>query len=411
MSKSSYFIGQPVYRQVLNLMDKSKIIKISRKTPGSEDYVKHFDGWSHLIVMLYGILRHINSLRDLADMIETEINKYNHLGLDHMVKRSTLADANKRRPAKFFESVYFNLLKQYTPFLADTCPKRERKDWEKSLYMIDSTTVSLFSNIFKGVGRHPKKGKKKGGIKIHTMLKEDEGIPMVVDLTSAATHDHFLLKDVHLPKDSTIAMDRAYIDYAQFQRLTEEGVCYVTKMKKNLVYKVLDSTTYVSPKGLVAYKDQRILFEKGEIHHEARKVTIWYEDKKNNPVELLTNNFDFTVEDIEEIYKRRWAIEVVYKKIKQNFPLHFFYGESANAIQVQIWVVLIANLLCTVLQRMVKRHVSFSRVVSFVGLMLMYYVDVVTFLEAPGRDEKLLNKNGSKGCKSPPTELPLFDDF
>lgn len=103
---------------------------------------------------------------------------------------------------------------------------------------MDSTTITLFDNILKGVGRHPKTGKKKGGMKVHTVMKYHVCVPMVVQLTSAAKHDHYLLREVHLPKDSTLAMDRGYIDIAQFQRLTEEGVCYVTKMKKNLNYKV-----------------------------------------------------------------------------------------------------------------------------------------------------------------------------
>ncbi len=103
---------------------------------------------------------------------------------------------------------------------------------------MDSTTITLFDNILKGVGRHPKTGKEKGGMKVHTVMKYHVCVPMVVQLTSAAKHDHYLLREVHLPKDSTLAMDRGYIDIAQFQRLTEEGVCYVTKMKKNLNYKV-----------------------------------------------------------------------------------------------------------------------------------------------------------------------------
>jgi hypothetical protein len=102
---------------------------------------------------------------------------------------------------------------------------------------------------------------------------------MVVQLTSAAKHDHYLLKEVHLPKDSTLAMDRGYIDIAQFQRLTDEGVCYVTKMKKNLKYEVLKSVTYVNQEGLVTHVDQNVLFTRGELTHEARKVEILYETR------------------------------------------------------------------------------------------------------------------------------------
>ena len=243
MSKDSHFTGLSVYSQVLKLLDKEKILQISRETKGSEAYVKRFDGYQHLVVMLFGILKHFDSLRELEIGMKAEAHKLGHLGMNYLVRRSTLAEANIRRPQEFFAGVYAYLLEKYAKFLADSRPSKcykgqthEPKDWEKLLYMMDSTTITLFDNILKGVGRHPKSGKKKGGMKVYTVMKYHVGVPMVVQLTSAAKHDHYLLKEVHLPKDSTLAMDRGYVDIAQFQRLTEEGVCYVTKMKKNLKY-------------------------------------------------------------------------------------------------------------------------------------------------------------------------------
>ena len=405
MSKSKYLTGQPVYSQVINLLDKRKIKQISRETLGSEKYVKRLDGWTHLIIMLFGILRHYDSLRELEIGMKAEVTRLNHLGIDYVVRRSTLAEANKRRPQEFFASVYSSLLEQYAPFLADSRSKGAEKDWEKALYMMDSTTITLFDNLLKGVGRHPKSGKKKGGMKVHTVMKYHVGVPMVVQLTSAAKHDHYLLKEVHLPKDSVLAMDRAYIDYAQFQRLTEEGVCYVTKMKKNLKYQELSSVAYVSKDGLVTHTDMEILFEKGELRHKARRVELWSNNSKKSVV-LLTNNFELSVEDLEEIYKRRWAIETLYKQLKQNFPLHFFYGDSINAIQIQTWVVLIANLLCTIISKRLKRHVSFSQVVTLMRIMLMYYVDFIAFLENPNSDE--IKIQAEKDI-SPHIQLLLFE--
>ena len=390
MGKDSHFTGQPVYSQVLKLLDKDKIRQISRDTQGSESYVKRFGGYEHLVVMLFGVLKHFDSLRELEIGMKAEAHKLSHLGIDYLVRRSTLAEANIRRPQEFFASVYAYLLEKYAKFLADSRPPKsykgqthEPKDWEKLLYMMDSTTITLFDNILKGVGRHPKSGKKKGGMKVHTVMKYHVGVPMVVQLTSAAKHDHYLLKEVHLPKDSTLAMDRGYMDIAQFQRLTDEGVCYVTRMKKNLKYEVLKSVTYVNPEGLVTHIDQNVLFTRGELTHEARKVEIFYENKK--PVVLLTNNFDFSVEDISEIYRLRWAIESLYKQLKQNFPLHFFYGDSVNAIQIQTWCVLIANLLITVLSRRIKRKCAFSQVVTMIRLTLMYYINFISFMENPDK--------------------------
>jgi len=410
MSKNRYFTGQPVYSQVINLLDKSEIIKISGQTQGSEAYVKRLDGYQHLIVMLFGVLKHFDSLRELEIGMKAEANKLHHLGLSYLVRRSTLAEANIRRPQEFFAKVYASLLERYAKFLADSRPAKsykgcthEPKDWERLLYMMDSTTISLFDNILKGVGRHPKSGKKKGGMKVHTVMKYHVGVPMVVQLTSAAKHDHYLLKEVHLPKDSTLAMDRGYIDIAQFQRLTEEGVCYVTKMKKNLKYEVLESITYVNSNGLVTHIDQKVRFVRGDLAHEARRVTIFEEKKK--PVTLLTNNFEFTVEDISEIYRLRWAIESLYKQLKQNFPLHFFYGDSVNAIQIQTWVVLIANLLITVLSRRIKRHCAFSQIVTMARLTLMYYIDFISFMEQP---DKIWDNVQDKCAPNAPPEVSLF---
>ena len=343
--------------------------------------------------------------------MKAEAHKLKHLGMDYLVRRSTLAEANIRRPQEYFARVYAYLLEKYARFLADSRPPKsykgqthEPKDWEKLLYMMDSTTITLFDNILKGVGRHPKSGKKKGGMKVHTVMKYHVGVPMVVQLTSAAKHDHYLLKEVHLPKDSTLAMDRGYIDIAQFQRLTEEGVCYVTKMKKNLNYEVEESVAYVNSAGLVTYIDQKVLFTRDKLNHEARRVEIFHEKKK--PVVLLTNNFDFTIEDVSEIYRLRWAIESLYKQLKQNFPLHFFYGDSVNAIQIQTWVVLIANLLITVLSRSIKRNCAFSQVVTMVRLTLMYYIDFIAFMENPDKTwEDIL----AKGVQKAPPEPSLFD--
>ena len=105
MGKSTHFTGQPVYTQVINLLDKAKIKQLSRQTIGSEKYVKRLDGWTHLIIMLFGVLRHYDSLRELEIGMKAEINKLNHLGIDYVVRRSTLAEANQRRPQEFYASV------------------------------------------------------------------------------------------------------------------------------------------------------------------------------------------------------------------------------------------------------------------------------------------------------------------
>lgn len=163
--------------------------------------------------------------------------------------------------------------------LANSCPLKsnkgqahEPKDWEKQLYMMGSTMITFFDNMLKGVGRHPKSGKKKEGMKIYTVMKYLVEVSMVVQLTSAAKHDHYLLKEVHLFKDSTLATDRVYIDISQIQKLTDEVVCYVTKMKKDLSYKEIVSVTHVNPNGLATHIDNNIPFARGDLIHVAGRV-------------------------------------------------------------------------------------------------------------------------------------------
>ena len=126
-------------------------------------------------------------------------------------------------------------------------------------------------------------------------------------------------------------------------------------------------------------------------------MEILYETRR--PVVLLTNNTEFSVEDVSEIYRLRRAIESLYKQLKQNFPLHFFYGDSVNAIQIQTWVVLIANLLITVISRSIRRNCAFSQVVTMVRLTLMYYIDFVAFMENP---DKTWDDILTKTHKAPP---------
>lgn len=163
MSKSSHFIGQPIYSQILKLTNQSKIRSISKK--GNYDhYAKKLDGYTHFVTLLFGILMRYDSLREIIIGMLSESNKLQHLGINYLVKRSTLSDANKRRDSSFFSEIYFYLLNEYRDVLSDKKSRKEKeeeKDWVKLLHIMDSITISLFSNILKGAGRNPKNRKKK----------------------------------------------------------------------------------------------------------------------------------------------------------------------------------------------------------------------------------------------------------
>ena len=392
MGKSTHFFGQPVYGQLIRSLDRDKIIEMSRKN-GGEKYVKSFDGYTHLLTMLFAVIMRFDSLREIEAAMTAEVRKLHHIGIKKVPKRSTLSDANARRSEKFFEGVYRDLYDCNKDKLSSDSRRNGCEEWIKRLRIIDSTTISLFSNaIFKGVGRHPKTGRKKGGIKVHSVIHANEGVPCDVQFTSAATNDSFMLTPNYYQHNEIVAMDRAYINYEKFEELTEKNVVYVTKMKKNLTYEILVDCMDMNADGKMEYREQVVVFRKEGISHIARIITYVDIKKGKQPklISLLTNDFDMPQETIVAIYRRRWQIESLFKQIKQNFPLRYFYGESANAIKIQIWVTLIANMLLSLLQCSLERSWSFSGLATMVRIFLMYYLNLHTFLNQPDADLKIM---------------------
>lgn len=409
MGKSTHFSGQPLYCQVIKLLDKFKVIRQSREK-GGERYVKCFDAWTHLIVMLYAVIMRFDSLREITASLQAESRKLSHLGISMMTSRSTLSDANKRRPESIFEIVYRDLYATYHNHLCSDSRSHKEPKWMKRLQIIDSTTITLFSNLlFKGVGRHPKTGKKKGGIKVHTVIHANEGVPSDIRFTSAATNDSFMLKPSTLNKGDIMAMDRAYIDYEKFEQMTQRGVIYVTKMKKNLKFSILSDTMYQTSNGLMEVRIRQVTFTKQlkneeTLTHQAR-IIMYADEKKYKLISLLTNDMESDPSEIIAIYRKRWEIELLFKQMKQNFPLKYFYGESANAIKIQIWVTLIANLLLMIMQKGLTRSWSFSGLATMVRITLMHYVDFYSLFNHPEKDWESILETASEL----PHQPSLFD--
>ena len=342
--------------------------------------------------MLYAVIMRFDSLREISTSMQAEARKLSHLGISMMTSRSTLSDANKRRPQAVFEAIYRYLYDTYRNRLSsDSRTVKNEPKWMKKLQIIDSTTITLFSNLlFKGVGRHPKIGKKKGGIKVHTVIQANEGVPSDIDFTSAATNDSFMLNPSNFDRNDIIAFDRAYIDYEKFEQMTQRGVVYVTKMKKKLKYNILTDTMYQTPNGLMEVRIQQVTFtkqlnNKDFITHQARIITF-VDEQKHKLISLLTNDMESDPLEIIAIYHKRWEIELLFKQLKQNFPLKYFYGESANAIKIQIWITLIANLLLMVMKKGLIRSWSFSGLATMVRITLMYYVDFYSLFNHPEKD-------------------------
>lgn len=397
MNKSNNFSGQPIIKQLLKLLSPS-IITRTVSQYNSDRYYKRFKTYDHLATMLYATLSGVSSLRELSTILLACEGRIGHLNLKHFPKRSTLSDANKKRSSEVFANIYYELFKTYRSFLSDSSPLSLPV---KHLKIVDSTTISLFSDILKGAGRNPINGKKKGGIKMHTMINALEDVPCLVRFSSAATHDHTFLKELGLEKGSFVVFDKAYNDYLQYLRWSENEIYFVTRQKDNAVYKSITEFDLAGATSDAVLKDERISVQKKGTTIELRRIAYW-DNKKEKVFEFITNHFELEPDKIAAIYKHRWQIETMFKRLKQNFPLKYFLGDNQNAIEIQIWCGLIIQLLMLVIQRKTKRKWAYSNMVSMIRFHLMTYIDLFKFLEDPNKKWKELT------TKPPGEQLALF---
>jgi len=386
VDKSTYFFGQSVFGQLISLVDDS-LISWAVKKYKADRYVKKFKTKDQLISMLFCAIGKCNSLREVCGAMLGLKGKTKHFELSHIPKRSTLSDANKLRTHEVFEFIFHGLLKQYKHVYSDS---RIKEAIRKQVKIFDSTTISLFQDILKCVGRKPKSGKSKGGIKAHTVINADEKIPYLIWYTSAATNDHVLLSKLTLDPNTIYVFDKGYNDYEAYYRFSKGKTGFVTRLKDNAVYEEVQELDIPEEIHSGVIKDEIIKvvvkFKNGTKQKlKLRKVVFWDDIGKRLFV-YITNLFDIRADLIVALYKIRWQIELLFKQLKQNFPLRYFLGDNENAIKIQIWSALIANLLLTVIMKMVKRKWAFSNLVSFCKLHLFNYISLLRFLENPEKD-------------------------
>lgn len=385
MSKTTFFFGQSVFGQLISLID-TKIISDASKACNADRYVKKFKTKDHLISMVFCSLAKCSSLREVSGAMLGLSGKTKHFQLEHIPKRSTLSDANQRRDAEVFGIIYNKLFRKYGYIFSDS---RIKDVINKQIEIFDSTTISLFKDILKCVGRKPKDGKHKGGIKVHTVINVDEVVPKLVWFTNSATNDHVLLNKLKMNPNTIYVFDKGYNDYKAFKKFSDNKTGFVTRIKDNAVYESVYENEIDEHIHSGVLQDEIIeLTVKEEITTSKLKLRKirFYDRALKREFEFLSNLFEMRPDLLSAIYKLRWQIEILFKQIKQNFPLKYFLGDNENAIKIQIYCTLIANLLMTVIQKSLKRSWAFSNLVSFCKIHLFNYIHLLNFLENPDRD-------------------------
>jgi hypothetical protein len=325
--------------------------------------------------MLFCQLAQARSLREISDGLKCCEGKLKHLGMESEPKRSTLSYANAHRPWELYERLFYDLLAQ----CQEISPQKKFR-FKNRLLTIDSTTVELCASMFDWAHwRHTK-----GAVKLHLLLDHDGYLPVFGHITDGKTGDVKVAQTLDFPKGSIVALDRGYTDYRLYARWTREGVFFVTRLKTNADFVVVESLPV--PKGSNVLRDEIIRlnpFMAGRPDlPDLRRVVIWLEDKQQELV-LLTNNFKLAASTIAAIYKERWQIELFFKLLKQQLKIKTFVGTSANAVHIQIWTALIAVLVVRYLQFRSHFRWAVSNLVALLRWNLFSYRNLWEWLNRP----------------------------
>jgi hypothetical protein len=356
------YVGQPIFSQVLSLVEKNEFFRLVSDTC-SDRYYKEFKTWDHFISLMFGILSRCDSIAEIVDGLRGLTGKLEYLNLQKVPAKSTFSDGMRNRTDKVFELLYFCLVKRYSSFLSDSSTLINQFT---QMLLIDSTTLRLFSEVLKGVGRNRKDdGKKKGGAKVHMVIDAYQQIGQFIAITAAKVHDKNFLDMFEAKPYSLLVFDKAYNHYLRFAKWSRQNVFFVTRRKRNAKYTILEvlSQSDLPDKQQGVHLDQLIELT----YKEAKQVKtltlrmVKYVDEKGRKYEFLSNCItELTAEEIAASYKKRWDIELLFKKLKQNFQLHYFYGENETAIRTQIWCTLIAQLLISVIQNRMRHKKHFQ---------------------------------------------------
>lgn len=366
-----------LFSQILSIVNRPSFEALVAKHQ-SDRASKGFRSWDQFVAMLFCQLAQAKSLREIEGGLKSCEGKLMHLGVGSSPKRSTLCYANAHRPWQLYRDVFYQLAGR----CARIAPSHRFK-FKNKLLSLDATVITLCSSMFDWARYR----RSKGAIKLHLLLDHEGYVPIFAHLTEGRSHELSVAKALSLPKGSIIAMDRAFVDYALFERWSQEGIYFVTRMKKNA-----DQVSF-DPKKIPASKthlisDKSVALQPYYGYNDRvckrllRRVSVRHRDT-GEVLELLTNIKHLSADTISEIYKQRWQIELFFKALKQNLRVKTFVGTSSNALHIQIWTALIAMLLLKYLQMRSRVHWALSNLVALLRWNLFTYRDLFSWIDRP----------------------------
>lgn len=374
-----------LFSQLLQQVPRNVFAKLVAKHD-AERNAKGFTCWTQFTAMLFCQLARADSLREICNGLACCLGKLVHLGIHRAPSKSNLSYANAHRPAELFEDLFWAMTQRFRA-QGHLGPRQHKFRFKNKLLSLDSTTVSLCLSLFSWATFR----RAKGGVKAHVLLDHDDYMPSFVLITEARRHDSKILHLLRLAAGSIIVMDRAYNHYQQFAAWIAQGVFFVTRMKDNALYEVIERRPVPHHRNILSDEIIRLTGANAQCKcpHPLRRIVVWDEENQREII-LLTNHLEFGATTIAEIYRERWQIELFFKALKQNLKVKSFVGTTENALRIQIWTALIALLLLKWLHHLSKAGWSLSNLVSLLRLNLFTYRDLRDWIDDPFNTPPLL---------------------
>ncbi|MFC1889679.1 IS4 family transposase [Thermodesulfobacteriota bacterium] len=355
--------GRTIFSQLMDFIPSYEFRKCVNRYNGNYK-VKSFSCWNQFLCMAFAQLTFRESLRDIEACMRATQGKLYHMGIRGKVSRNTLANANTVRDWRIYADFAHILIGIAKQLYVD---EDFGLELDQTVYALDSTTIDLCLSLFPWA----KFQKRKGAVKIHTLLDLRGNIPTLVIITHGRIHDVNILDDIPIQPGAIYVMDRGYIDFARLFKIHRSSAFFVTHAKKNMVFKRVYSHSIDKSTGLQC--DQTIVL-RGHYSHkyypEKLRRIRFFDAEKNKRLIFLTNNFTLPALTIAELYRCRWQIELFFKWIKQHLRIKAFYGTSKNAVKTQIWIAISVYVLVAIVKKRLNLDKSLYTILQILSVTL-----------------------------------------
>ena len=372
-------------RQIVQWIPEGLVDRLAREA-GAD--IRKFTAFSHVLALLYGHLSDASSLNEICDAFRLHEPEVTRIRGTVAPKRNTFSNANRTRNPDIAEKLYWKVFEHLQSICPSFTQYKNHKGFihrvKRDIFAVDSTTLQLSLDCIDWA-RHRRK---KAAAKTHMTLNVGSMLPSFACVDTAAHHDSKYLNVLcaSLKDGDVLLADRAYVDLGFLYSLSERGVFFVLREKKNMVYDVIKEQTHKDPRIL---SDQTVRMSNTKSANlyptVLRRVTAIVEvDGRDMEMTFITNNFDWSPRTIAGLYKARWAIELFFKGIKQTLQLRDFVGYNENAVKWQVWTGLLTHLLLRFLKHVSKWGLSFSRLAGTVKSAVWMKIDLLGTLRIYG---------------------------